>query len=57
MEVYKVIKDTGKVCTYQTEHLTVPSRRGNKYIMAMYVYDTDTIMMEPLKNRIVPEIT
>lgn len=57
MEVYKVIKDTGKVCTYQTEHLTVPSRRGNKYIMAMYVYDTDTIMMEPLKNRRVPEIT
>ena len=36
--------------TYQTGRFPVPSRKGNKYILILYHYDSKTIHAEPLKK-------
>lgn len=42
---------TGQIYTDQTGRFPVQSRRGNKYIMVLYDYDSNGILAEPLKNR------
>ena len=53
---YAAIEYTGKVYTYQMGQLPVTSSKFNKYIMEMYVYNENSIMTEPHKNRMGPEI-
>ena len=53
---YASIEYTGKVYTYQMGQLPVTSSKFNKYIMEMYVYNENSIMTEPHKNRMGPEI-
>jgi len=42
---------TGKIYTDQTGRFPVTSTRGNKYILFMYNYDSNTILAKPLKTR------
>jgi hypothetical protein len=47
---------TGQIYTDQTGRFPVVSRRGNKYIMVLYDYDSNSILVEPIKNRTDAEI-
>jgi hypothetical protein len=47
---------TGMTYTDQTGQLPVPSSRGMQYLFVFYSYDTNTIRMEPMKNRTAGEI-
>jgi hypothetical protein len=42
--------------TDQTGRFPVISRRGNKHIMVLYDYDSNSILVEPIKNRTDAEI-
>jgi hypothetical protein len=44
------------IYTDQTGQLPVPSSRGMQYLFVFYSYDTNTIRMEPMKNRTAGEI-
>jgi hypothetical protein len=48
--LFATITETGKICTNQTGQFPVTSSRGNQYILVLYDYDTNAILMEPLKN-------
>ena len=41
----------GKIYTDQTGRFQVTSSRGNKYIMVVYNYDSNTIHVEAMKSR------
>ena len=41
----------GKIYTDQTGRFQVTSSRGNKYIMVVYNYDTNTIHAEAMTSR------
>ena len=47
----KVIDLTNKLYTNQTSRFPVTSSRGFKYIMTAYVYDSNNILVEPIKSR------
>jgi hypothetical protein len=47
---------TGKIYTGQTGRFPGTSSQGNKYVLVLYEYDTDSILMEALHNRTAPEI-
>ena len=48
---FKTVDLTGKNYTDQTGRFPVTSRKGNKYILVAYHYDSNTIYAEPLKIR------
>jgi hypothetical protein len=50
------ITRTGQIYTDQTGRLPSPSSAGNHYLMVLYDYDSNAILIEPLKNRQGPTI-
>jgi hypothetical protein len=48
--------ESGQIYTDQTGHFPVTSRRGNKYIMILYDYDSNSILTEPMKSQTDNEI-
>ena len=44
-------------CSDQTGKFPCTSSRGNKYLMIVYCYDANAILMRPLKNRKSEELT
>ena len=44
------IEATGKIFTDLTGHFPVTSSKGNKYIMLLYHYDTNVILVEPMSS-------
>jgi hypothetical protein len=47
---------TRQIYTDQTGCFPVISRRGNKYIMVLYDYNSNSILVEPIKNHTDAEI-
>ena len=47
----KTVDLTGKIYTDQTGRFPITSRKGNKYILVDYHYDSNTIHEEPLKTQ------
>eukprot|EP00957_Ditylum_brightwellii_P105581 8049606-Ditylum_brightwellii.AAC.1 len=43
--------DEGKIYTNQTGKFPVVSSKGNRYVMVIYAYDANCILVEPMKNR------
>jgi hypothetical protein len=56
-EVFYCVEQTGKTYSDQTGRFPVTSSRGNKYIMVMYDFDSNSILAEPIKSRTVEVIT
>jgi hypothetical protein len=55
--VYAATKYAGQIIyTDQTGRFPVVSRKGNKYIMILYDYDSNVIMAQPIKDRTAPEL-
>ena len=50
------IASTGKTFSDQTGRFPVTSSKGNKYIMIMYDYDSNSILGQPMKSRTGDEI-
>ena len=50
------LSETGKTFSDQTGRFPVTSSRGNKYIMIMYDYDSNSINGEAMKSRTGEEI-
>jgi hypothetical protein len=50
-QAFASIEETGKVYTNQTGAFPTTSSNGNKYMLVMYHYDTNAILVEPLKTR------
>jgi hypothetical protein len=50
-QAFATIKETGKVYTDQTGAFLITSSNGYKYMLVMYHYDTNAILIEPLKTR------
>ena len=42
---------TGTISTDQTGGFPITSRRGNKYVMVLYDFDTNAILATAIKNR------
>jgi hypothetical protein len=51
MVYVKAIKATGQIYTGQTSRFRTTSSRGSKYIMILYNYDSNAILVEPLKSK------
>ena len=49
--ILKTVDCIEKCYTNQTGRFPITSRNGNKYILLVYHYDSNTIHAEPLKNR------
>ena len=47
---------TGNTYTHQTGRFPITSRKGNKYILVAYHYDSNTVHAEPLKMQTGPEL-
>ena len=47
----KIIKPTRKVFSDQMGRFSITSSKRNKYIMVVYDYDSNTILVEPLKSK------
>jgi hypothetical protein len=47
----KAIQVTDQIYTDQTRNFPITSSHGNKYIMVLYDYDSNTILTKPLKSR------
>jgi hypothetical protein len=54
--VYAATKYAGQIYTDQTGRFPVVSSKGNKYIMILYDYDSNTILAQPIKDRTAPEL-
>jgi hypothetical protein len=54
--VYAATIDSGQIYTDQTGKFPVVSRKGNKYIMIVYDYDSNAILAQPIKDRTAPEL-
>jgi hypothetical protein len=54
--VYASTIDAGQVYTDQTGRFHVVLSKGNKYIMILYDYDSNTILAQPIKDRTAPEL-
>jgi hypothetical protein len=48
--------DAGQIYTDQTGLFPVVSSKGNKYIMIFYDYDSNAIMVQPIKERTAAEL-
>jgi hypothetical protein len=60
-QIFAAIKNTdkiytGKIYTNQTGRFPVTSSQGNKYILVLYEYNTNTILTEALHSRTAPKI-
>ena len=42
---------SGKVATDQSGRFPTTSSKGNKYLMVLHEYDSNTILAKPMKNR------
>ena len=52
VRITKVLEEaTGKLSTDQTGRFPKKSQRGYEYIMTLYEYDSNAILVEPMKNR------
>jgi hypothetical protein len=49
-QAFVTIEETGKVYNYQTGAFAIISSNGHKYMLIMYHYDTNAILVEPLKK-------
>ena len=47
----KPVEISGTVATDQSGHFTTTYSKGNKYLMVLHEYDSNTILAEPMKNR------
>jgi hypothetical protein len=45
------IEETGRIYTDQTGQFPVTSSQGHRYMLVIYHYDTNAILVEPLKSR------
>jgi hypothetical protein len=54
--VYAATIDAGQTYTDQTGRFPVVSRKGNKYIMILYDYDSNAILSQPIKDITAPEL-
>jgi hypothetical protein len=54
--VYVATVDAGQLYTDQTGRFPVLSSRGNKYTMILYDYDSNVILVQPIKDRTAPEL-
>jgi hypothetical protein len=54
--VYAATIDAGQIYTDQMGRFLVVSRKGNKYIMILYDYDSNAILAQPIKDRTAPEL-
>jgi hypothetical protein len=53
---YAATIDAGQIYTDQTGRFPVVSSKGNKYIMILYDYDSNSILAQPIKDRTAPEL-
>jgi hypothetical protein len=49
--VYATIMETNKIYTYITCRFPTNSLSGNKYILILYDYDSNSVLTAPMKNR------
>jgi hypothetical protein len=49
--IYSAIMDTNQIYTDLTGRFTTTSLGGNKYILILYDYDSNSILLAPMKNR------
>jgi hypothetical protein len=49
--VLDILIETGRIYTDQTGNFPNVSQRGNKYLMVLYDYDSNSILVGPLRNR------
>jgi hypothetical protein len=54
--IIQALNESGQIYTNQTGRFPVTSRGGNKYIMILYDYDSNSILAEPMKSRTDDEI-
>jgi hypothetical protein len=54
--VYAATIDAGQIYTDQTGIFPVVSSKGNKYIMILYDYDSNTILAQPIKDLTASEL-
>jgi hypothetical protein len=54
--VYAATIDAGQIYTDQAGRFPVVSSRGNKYIMILYDYDSNTILTQPIKDGTAQEL-
>jgi hypothetical protein len=54
--LYAATIDAGQIYTDQTGRFPVVSRKGNKYIMILYDYDSNAILAQPIKYRTATEL-
>jgi hypothetical protein len=54
--IYAATIDAGQIYTGKTGIFPVVSRKGNKYIMILYDYDSNDILAQPIKDRTAPEL-
>jgi hypothetical protein len=54
--IYAATIDEGQIYTGQTGIFPVVSSKGNRYIMILYDYDSNTILAQPIKDRTAPEL-
>jgi hypothetical protein len=54
--IYAATIDAGQIYTDQTCRFPVVLRKGNKYIMILYDYDSNAILSQPIKDRTAPEL-
>ena len=46
-----VVEPTGQIHMDQTGQFPYPSSRGYQYIMVLYDYNSNVILVEPIKNK------
>jgi hypothetical protein len=46
-----IINSTGQVHSDQTGQFPIPSSAGNKYMLVVYCYDSNAILVEPMRTR------
>jgi hypothetical protein len=54
--IYAATIDAGQIYTDQTGRFPFVSGKGNKYIMVLYDYDSNSILAKPIKDRTAPEL-
>ena len=47
---FKVIEATGKIYSDPMGNFVLPSAKGNNYIICIYIYDANYIMLIPMKD-------
>jgi hypothetical protein len=54
--VYAATIDAGQIYNDQTGIFPVVSKKGNKYIMILYDYDSNALLGQPIKDLTAPEL-